>query len=255
MDIRKTHQLLAGVKSGKIPVADAMLALKGMPYEDIGFAKLDTHRHLRCGFPEVVFCQGKTLRQITVIFEKLSAHTDRVMATKADPAHYRAIRKIMKNAVYHEEARIVTLGKPPKRRSGSPILIVSAGTSDIPVAEEAAVTAEYFGGKTEKVFDAGVAGIHRLFKHKHRLDAAEVIVVVAGMEGALASIVGGLVDVPVIGVPTSVGYGSSFKGLAALLAMLNTCAPGVCVMNIDNGFGAGYFAAMLIRRRSKNSFV
>ncbi|MBF0252571.1 MAG: nickel pincer cofactor biosynthesis protein LarB [Candidatus Omnitrophica bacterium] len=247
MDAKKIKQLLNDVKTGKVAIDEAVKTFKMLPFEEMGFAKVDTHRELRCGFPEVVFCKGKTIEQITEIMKKLSAHCDCVMATKAEKNVYLAVKKLNKNAIYHEQAKIITLGKKKKESLKKSILVISAGTSDIPVAEEAAVTAESFGFGVEKLYDAGVAGIHRLFKHKQKLDEAKVIIVVAGMEGALASIVGGLVDKPVIAVPTSVGYGASFNGLAALLSMLNCCAPGVAVMNIDNGFGAGYFAGMLSR--------
>ncbi|MCF7907338.1 MAG: nickel pincer cofactor biosynthesis protein LarB [Candidatus Omnitrophica bacterium] len=248
MDTKRLKKLLQDIKSGKKNVASAMRALKSLPFEDLGFAKVDTHRDLRCGFSEVVFCQGKTLNQVTTIVKKLSLVNSCVLATKADKKVYRAIKRIRKNAVYYEQAKIVVIGKNKKLKSEKTILVVSAGTSDIPVAEEAAVTAMVLGNKVQKVYDVGVAGVHRLLKHKQKLFKASVIIVVAGMEGALASIVGGLVDKPVIAVPTSVGYGASFKGLSALLTMLNCCAPGITVVNIDNGFGAGYAASIINRQ-------
>lgn len=248
MDSKKIKMLLNDVKAGRIDVCQAMNALRALPFKDLKFAKLDTHRDLRCGLGEVIFCEGKTLRQITEIAEKLSAGHRLIMATRASREVYQAIKKVKKEAVYYQTARIVVIGRRKKRKSKKPILVISAGTSDIPVAEEASVTAEVMGDAVKRRYDIGVAGIHRLFEHIDELFNARVIIVVAGMEGALASIVGGLVDKPVIAVPTSVGYGASFDGLAALLAMLNCCAPGVTVVNIDNGFGAGYFASMICKR-------
>lgn len=245
MDVEKIKELLENVRAGKTGVAEALESLKSLPYEDLGFAKIDTHRDLRRGFPEVVFCQGKTLEQITKIVERLLAGDGSVMATRASKEVYEAIRNLRADAVYYETAGIVLVGKRKKKTTTKTILVVSAGTSDLPVSEEVAVTAEAMGNTVERLYDVGVAGVHRLFGNKERLFQANVIVVVAGMEGALASIVGGLVDKPVIAVPTSVGYGASFGGLAALLTMLNCCSPGVVVVNIDNGFGAGYFASII----------
>ena len=245
MDAEKIKRLLQDVKKGKTDVERAFEELKVLPYEDMGFAKIDTHRSLRKGFPEVVFCEGKSLQQITDIFRKRK-NRGLVMGTRACRKTYNAVKKVRKDAVYSEKARIVFAGRK-RPLSGKKILITSAGTADIPVAEEAAVTAEMIGNPVERVYDIGVAGIHRVFKNHEKLVSANVLVVVAGMDGALASIVGGLVSRPVIAVPTSVGYGSSFKGLAPLLTMLNSCAPGVAVMNIDNGFGAGYMASLINR--------
>ncbi|MFC1631329.1 nickel pincer cofactor biosynthesis protein LarB [Candidatus Omnitrophota bacterium] len=245
MNSKKINALLDDVRTGKLDVSKAMHVLRTLPFEDLGFAKLDTHRELRCGSPEVIFCKGKTINQITKITKRLLATTGWVIATKASKQIYRAIKQIKKDAVYYETAKIVSVGRTKQKESKKRILIISAGTADIPVAEEAAVTAELLGNSVERTYDIGVAGIHRLFKHLPKLAQANVIIVVAGMEGALASIVGGLVDKPVIAVPTSIGYGASFDGLAALLSMLNCCAPGVTVVNIDNGFGAGYFASMI----------
>ncbi|MFC1698583.1 nickel pincer cofactor biosynthesis protein LarB [Candidatus Omnitrophota bacterium] len=247
MNSKKINALLNGVRNGKLDVSKAMNVLRTLPFEDLGFAKLDTHRELRCGVPEVIFCKGKTIDQITKIAKRLLATTGWAIATKASKQIYQAIKKIKKNAVYYETAKIVAVGRSKQKNSKKRILIISAGTADIPVAEEAAVTAELLGNSVERTYDIGVAGIHRLFKYLPNLVKANVIIVVAGMEGALASIVGGLVDKPVIAVPTSIGYGASFDGLAALLSMLNCCAPGVTVVNIDNGFGAGYFASMINR--------
>ena len=248
MEREKIKKLLEDVKTGKIGVSDALRVLKSLPYDDFGFAKIDTHRDLRKGFPEVIFCKGKTLEQITKIVERLSSRNEFIMATKADREIYESIRNIREDAIYYETAGIVSIGQRERKKTTKTVLIVSAGTSDMPIAEEAAVTAEILGNAVERLYDVGVAGVHRLFYNKEKLFNSNVIVVVAGMEGALASLVGGLVDKPVIAVPTSVGYGASFEGLAALLTMLNSCAPGVVVVNIDNGFGAGYAASVINRK-------
>ena len=245
MDREKIAELLEKVKTGEIEVTEALRTLKSLPYEDLGFAKIDTHRDLRKGFPEVVLCTGKTLEQITKIVDRLSAGSELIMATKASQEVYEAIRNIRPDAVYHEKAQIVLIGQKKERTTRKTIMVVSAGTSDLPIAEEAAITAEAMGNPVERLYDVGVAGVHRFLDNKEKLFQANVIVVVAGMEGALASVVGGLVDKPVVAVPTSVGYGASFDGLAALLTMLNCCAPGVVVVNIDNGFGAGYVASVI----------
>ena len=245
MDREKIKELLENVRAGKTEVAEALGILKSLPYEDLGFAKIDTHRGLRTGFPEVILCKGKTLEQITKIVERHSSENEFTMATKANKEVYEAIRKVRPAAIYHEKAGIVLIGKIKRKTTRKIILTVSAGTADQPVVEEAAVTAEAMGNTVERLYDVGVAGAHRLFDNKEKLFQANVIIVVAGMEGALASIVGGLVDKPVVAVPTSIGYGASFNGLAALLTMLNCCAPGVAVVNIDNGFGAGYLASVI----------
>lgn len=245
MDREKVKELLENVKAGKIEIAEALRILKSLPYEDLGFANIDTHRDLRKGFPEVVLCKGKTLEQITKIVERLLAGSELIMATKASKEVYEAIRNVRADAIYYETAGIVQIGQRREKKTKKTILVVSAGTADLPIAEEAAVTAEAMGNTVERLYDVGVAGIHRFFDNKEKLFHANVIIVVAGMEGALASIVGGLVDKPIVAVPTSVGYGASFDGLAALLTMLNCCAPGVVVVNIDNGFGAGYFASVI----------
>lgn len=247
---RLLHQILSQVRDGKLSVEEAAAGLKDLPYEDLEFAKIDHHRPLRTGFPEVVFCQGKENHQIAEIVKRLSEKNHTILATRATAEAFDAVRLLLPHAVYHTAARIILVRDPqmetvPKNEGGKHILIVSAGTADIPVAEEAAVTAESMGSVVERVYDVGVAGIHRLLDQKEKLHAANVVIVVAGMEGALASVVGGLVDKPVIAVPTSIGYGASFQGLAALLSMLNTCAEGVAVVNIDNGFGAGYFAHLI----------
>ena len=245
MDREKIKELLENVKAGEIEVADALRILKSLPYEDLGFAKIDTHRDLRKGFPEVILCKGKTLEQITKTVEGLSSGNKLIMATKANKEVYKAVRNIRTDAIYYETAGIVLIGQRKGETTKKTILVVSAGMADLPIAEEAAVTAEAQQNPVERLYDVGVAGVHRLFDNKEKLFHANVIIVVAGMEGALASIVGGLVDKPVVAVPTSVGYGASFDGLAALLTMLNCCAPVVVVVNIDNGFGAGYFASVI----------
>ena len=242
--------ILDAVRSGDMAVDEAVSKLRNLPYEDLGYAKIDHHRSLRTGFPEAVFCQGKRAEQVVEIVKRLSERNPIVLATRADKDTYEAVHREIPHAEYHEAARIIVVRSPesaPKEHSEEEkyILVVSAGTADIPVAEEAAVTAEAMGSKVERVYDIGVAGLHRLLDQKGKLDKANVIIVVAGMEGALASVVGGLVDKPVVAVPTSIGYGASFQGLAALLSMLNTCAEGVAVVNIDNGFGAGYFAHLI----------
>jgi NCAIR mutase (PurE)-related protein len=245
MDSDRIRDLLEQVRSGKLNVEDAFSRLKDLPYEDLGFARLDTHRTLRKGYPEVIFCPGKTTEQIAAIFERMSRHEGRVMAARASAEVADAVTKKFPQAVYHPSARIVTLGEPMALTGKGTVLVISAGTADIPVADEAAVTAETLGSKVERLFDVGVAGIHRLLDRRETLFAANVLVVVAGMDGALPSVVGGLVSRPVVAVPTSIGYGASFGGLAALLTMLNSCAPGVTVVNIDNGFGAGYSAHLM----------
>ncbi|MEE8637819.1 MAG: nickel pincer cofactor biosynthesis protein LarB [Candidatus Margulisiibacteriota bacterium] len=247
MDIRN---LLKQLKNKEISVEEAYAQLKNLPYEDLGFAKIDHHRSLRKGFPEVIYCQGKTPEQISKIALRISQNKHDVLATRADRKAYQAIKKVLKKAKYHETAKIVAVQKEPIV-SGSLISIITAGTADLPVAEEATVTAEFLGNKVEKFYDVGVAGIHRLLKNIKKIQAAKVMIVVAGMEGALPSVIGGLVDKPVIAVPTSVGYGSSFEGLAALLTMLNSCAPGVAVVNIDNGFGAAVMAHTILRSSEK----
>jgi len=245
LDREKIRKLLEAVKAGEFDIDDALRILRSLPYEDLGFAKIDTHRDLRKGFPEVILCKGKTLEQIARIVERLSPQNEFVMATKANREVYEAIKKVEKDAVYHETAGIVLIGQREGETSKKTILVVTAGTADLPTAEEVAITAEAMGNTVERLYDVGVAGVHRLFDNKEKLFNANVIVVVAGMDGVLASIVGGLVDKPVVAVPTSVGYGASFDGLAALLTMLNCCAPGVAVVNIDNGFGAGYLASII----------
>jgi len=249
MTERTLRRLLAKVRAGAIPLAEAVERLRGPAFEELGFAKVDHHRELRTGFPEVVYCEGKTVEHIIKILRQISRRHRLALATRASPEVYAAIARQFPQASYNEKARIILVGKPaPPARAARPVIVVSAGTADIPVAEEAAVTAEAMGRRVERIYDVGVAGLHRLLEHRKSLLGASAIIVVAGMEGALASVVGGLVEAPVIAVPTSVGYGASFQGLAALLTMLNSCAAGVAVVNIDNGFGAGYFAALITAR-------
>jgi NCAIR mutase (PurE)-related protein len=244
------RKLLEGVRNGSVSVARALEKLSTPPIEHLGFATIDHHRELRQGFPEVILSAGKTPSQVAAIARRIADRGSVLLATRADRHHFQAIRKAVRSARYNETARLVTANEARIVPSGrGTILVVTAGTSDIPVAEEAAETARIMGNRIEKVFDVGVAGIHRLFAHADLLHSASVVIVVAGMEGALASVVGGLVDVPVIAVPTSVGYGASFAGLAPLLGMLNSCAAGVTVVNIDNGFGAGFAAAVINRMR------
>jgi NCAIR mutase (PurE)-related protein len=242
------RHLLDEVKSGNIDVNEALDQLKFMPYEDIGFAKLDHHRSLRRGFAEVILCKGKTAEQVVGIAKRMAASTGTTLATKAGPDIFDAVRQVAPDARYHQLAGLIVIGDPPPVVAEGYILVVTAGTGDIPVAEEAAVTAETMGSRVERAYDVGVAGLHRLLDCKDKLLGANVVLAVAGMEGALASVVSGMVDAPVIAVPTSVGYGASFHGLAALLGMLNTCSPGVAVVNIDNGFGAGYMAGLINQR-------
>lgn len=252
MDIQILKALLNDVKSGNISVDDALEQLRKLPFEDIGFAKIDSHRHIRCGFPEVIFCQGKTIDQTVKIAQRILDDGNNLLATRASKDIYEAIKKIDPSAQYNELARAITAVKREiEILSEGVILVTSAGTADLPVAEEAVVTAEMMGNRVERLYDVGVAGLHRLLGNKEKLFSANVIIVVAGMEGALASVIGGLVDKPVIAVPTSVGYGASFHGLSALLTMLNSCASGVSVVNIDNGFGAGYCASLINRLTNK----
>jgi len=241
------REILEAFRDGKLGTEEALKRLTEFHYLDLGCAKLDTHRESRVGYPEVIYCPGKTARQVATIIKAMLKRGSNVLATKASEDQYEAVRKLSKAAVFNPLAKTISIRKKQIDSPQSYIAIVTAGTSDLPVAEEAAVTAEFFGNRVERVIDVGVAGIHRLFDNMAVIRGARVIVVVAGMEGALPSIVGGLVDKPVIAVPTSVGYGASFQGLAALLTMLNSCASGVCVVNIDNGFGAGYMASMINR--------
>ncbi|TGE34806.1 nickel pincer cofactor biosynthesis protein LarB [Desulfosporosinus fructosivorans] len=245
MNEKSLRDLLIGIKHHEISVDAGLDKLKDLPFEDLGFAKIDHHRQLRQGFPEVIYSAGKTTEQIVTIVEKLAERADNnILATRANHDVYEAVAARIPNVEYYDLARLIVIRRGEQEKRGH-ILVLSAGTSDLPVAEEAAITAEVMGNRVERLYDTGVAGIHRLLSQKDKLYAARVIIVVAGMEGALASVVGGLVDKPVIAVPTSVGYGASFGGLAALLAMLNSCASGLSVVNIDNGFGAGYQASLI----------
>ncbi len=245
MNKKEIEKILQQFKSGQIKIEGALEKLKHFPYDDLGFAKIDNQRHLRKGFPEVIFCQGKSLEQIAKIAKRIKETGGRVIATRANFEIYQEIKKIVPEIMYFKEAKIVAERVEEKSSSDKYILIVSGGTADIPVAEEAGVIAELMGNRVERLYDVGVAGIHRLLNNSKILTAANVLIVVAGMEGALPSVVGGLVDKPIIALPTSVGYGANFKGLSALLTMLNSCAPGIAVVNVDNGFGAGYIASLI----------
>ncbi len=248
MEQDSLRALLEDIRQGQISVDQALDHLKHLPFESIdGFANLDHHRALRTGFPEVIFAQGKTPEQVAEIFSRLMDHNPQVLATRVSQEMYLQIRDRLPDAIYHPAAHVLYIDRNVEREKQAGILILSAGTSDIPIAEEAAITAELMGNKVERVYDVGVSGLHRLLDRLPNLQKAHVIVVVAGMEGALPSVVGGLVEVPIVAVPTSIGYGASFQGLAALLGMLNSCANGVAVVNIDNGFGAGSLAAKINR--------
>jgi NCAIR mutase (PurE)-related protein len=243
--ITEATQLLEKFRAGGVGRDKVLQAFQAAPIADLGFAQVDTHRALRKGFPEVIFGGGKTPEHVAKIAAKLLEHGQNVLATRVSPEHARAVKKKFKRAVYHEMARCITIEKKPLPKRPGTIAVACAGTSDLPVAEEAAITAEIMGNRVERVCDVGVAGVHRLLSRIETIRSANVIIVVAGMEGALPSVVAGLVSKPVIAVPTSVGYGASFGGLAALLGMLNSCGSGVTVVNIDNGFGAGYAAAQI----------
>jgi NCAIR mutase (PurE)-related protein len=248
MNLRKLEELLKKVKSGKTSIDEAIAQLKFLPFEDLGYARIDHHRSLRKGFPEVIWGEGKNSGQILSIMKELRRKDQNILVTRLDEQKDRAIQKIFPKSQYHPTSKVLTyLTHPVKPEGKGTILVITAGTTDIPVAEEAAITAQMMGNRVETIYDAGVAGIHRLLSERAKLQAARVLIVIAGMEGALPSVVGGLVDRPVIAVPTSVGYGTSFGGIAALLTMLNSCASGVAVVNIDNGFGAGYVASLINR--------
>ncbi len=254
MERQTMRRLLQKVRQGAMGVEQALESLRREPVDDIGFAALDLHRALRRGFPEVVYGPGKTTEQIVRIVDRLHLAGQTALVTRVGPEVFSAVERSHPRVVYHEAARLVSLtprGRRPSRKPG--IVVISAGTSDIPVAEEAAVTAELMGNLVERIYDVGVAGLHRLMAHRKAILGARVIVAVAGMEGALPSVVGGLTSCPVIGVPTSVGYGAGTGGVAALLAMLNSCASGLTVVNIDNGFGAGCAAALMNRTRSRKA--
>lgn len=242
MDRDQIEQLLRNIAAGNVTPEEGVQRLRFLPYEDIGFARIDHHRALRQGIPEVIYCEGKTVEQVRHIAERILERQSDLLATRVSPAAAQALLTLEPRAEYNDLARTVAVRQTERPATTGVILVVSAGTSDLPVAEEAVVTARALGSTVQTVYDVGVAGLHRLLDTQAQLMAARVIVVVAGMEGALASVVGGLVDKPVIAVPTSVGYGANFQGLAPLLAMLNSCASGIAVVNIDNGFGAGYMA-------------
>lgn len=245
MTRNEIENLLKEIKDGKISVEDALEVLQNFPYTDLGFARIDHHREMRTGYPEIVYCSGKTAEQVAGIFKVMSVRENNVIGTRADEKMYESVKNILPEAVYYKDARIISIRKSKISPPGSRIAVITAGTSDIPVAEEAAVTAELLGNNVLRIYDAGVAGIHRLVDKLPEIRNCRVIIVIAGMEGALASVVGGLVDKPVIAVPTSVGYGANFGGISALLAMLTSCSTGVTVVNIDNGFGAGFSASMI----------
>lgn len=241
-------ELLEQVKAGKVATTDAAAHLAKLPYEDAGFAKIDHHRSLRIGLPEVIYAAGKTPSQVAEIFARMAAAGGDVIATRASAEAFAAVQTLVPMAHYHDVARVIGLRRSETETSG-PVAVVCAGTSDLPVAEEAAVTAEYLGLEVDRIVDVGVAGLHRVLSQRDTLQRARAVIVCAGMEGALPSVVGGLVAAPVIAVPTSVGYGAAFGGVAALLGMLNSCSPNVSVVNIDNGFGAAYVAAMIARQK------
>ena len=248
MDSEATRKLLTRVKKGTLSVAAAIKRLRHMPYEPLGFAAIDHHRALRQGHPEVIFCEGKRPEQVLAIIRRMVAAGNPVLATRATPRLFQTVKRMERRAVYHDPARAITIQKrtrPDRPRRSKPaggVLIITAGTSDIPVAEEAKVTLEFLGDRVETIYDVGVAGLHRLLDHRSRIEAARVLIVAAGMDGVLPSVIGGWVDKPIVAVPTRIGYGASFGGIAALLTMLNSCAAGVAVVNIDNGFGAAVLA-------------
>jgi pyridinium-3,5-biscarboxylic acid mononucleotide synthase len=254
MDKDSLRNLLERLQAGAVNVDSVLDRLKSLPFEDLGFAKIDSHRCLRTGVPEVIFCEGKTIAQIQGIVQRISRDHHNILATRASGEVAMAIHDVVADCSYYELARMIVIKPAPVEQVGN-IAVVSAGTSDLPVAEEAAITAEVLGSQVRRIYDVGVAGIHRLLHACDDLFQANVAVVVAGMEGALASVVGGLVSCPVIGVPTSIGYGASFGGLAALLSMLNSCASGVSVVNIDNGFGAGYQASLINKLAVRDAYA
>lgn len=247
MEKENLIKILDDFKGNKINIEKALKKLKCLPFEDLGFAKVDHHRALRSGFPETVFCQGKTISQIIKIFKSLEKNNNNILLTRANEKIFRKLKKLNKRLEYNKAARTIILENKKTGKKGN-VLIMCAGTADIPVAEEAAVTAEITGSNVERVYDVGVAGIHRLLANKEKIFNANCIIAIAGMEGALASVIGGLASCPVIAVPTSIGYGASLNGLAPLLTMLNSCSPNVAVVNINNGFGAGYIASLINKR-------
>jgi len=246
VDRHRLHRLLEEVRDGRTTVDGALGQLSRMPYDDLDFARIDTHRALRKGFPEVVLCQWKTPQQTAEILARMVSHHDRVLATRASHETFEHVRQRLPQARYEEAARIITIGEPPPIVGTRPVVVATGGTSDLPVAEEAAVTARWTGCAVERLYDVGVAGLHRTLLHLDLLEQARVVIAVAGMEGALPTVLAGLLSCPVVAVPTNIGYGAHFSGLAPLLTMLNTCASGVAVVNIDNGFGAAMFAATIV---------
>lgn len=247
MDQKKLENLLKEIKEGKRSIPDAMEELRSFSFRDLGYAKLDFHRELRRGYPEIVYASGKTVEQLQGIVKAMLESDTNIIITRAEEEKYEAVRSLVPDAVYYKEARIISISRKVPDIPETYISVITAGTSDIPVAEEAAVTAELLGNRIKRMYDVGVAGIHRLTAGLEEIRKSRVVIVIAGMEGALASIVAGLVDIPVVAVPTSVGYGANLQGISALLAMLTSCSGGVAVVNIDNGFGAGYYASMINR--------
>jgi pyridinium-3,5-biscarboxylic acid mononucleotide synthase len=245
MNAKEVEKLLTDVKNGETSIEKALEILKNFPYTDLGFARIDNHREMRTGYPEIIYCAGKSVEQVREIFRVMSLNESNVIGTRANDEMYQAVLNVSSEAVYFPVARIISLQKKKPKVPETRIAIITAGTSDMPVAEEAAITAELLGNNVLRIYDAGVAGIHRLVDKLPEIRNCRVIIVIAGMEGALASVVGGLVDKPVIAVPTSIGYGANFGGISALLAMLTSCSTGVTVVNIDNGFGAGFAASMI----------
>lgn len=245
--------LLNDIKNGNVEPDEAFETLKDLPFQDLGYANIDHHRQIRTGYPEVIYCEGKSIEHIVGIVTAMLEKEVNILLTRTSELIYEAVKNLHDDIVYSAQARIIIFKKTPFKVSKSKVLIATGGTSDIAVAEEAALTAEVLGTQVVRLYDVGVAGIHRLLSRRHILDDASVIIAVAGMEGALPSVIGGLVDAPVIAVPTSVGYGAHFDGLASLLAMLNSCASGIGVVNIDNGFGAGYLASSIIRQIERDT--
>lgn len=245
MNKEEIKKLLESVKNNEIEIDNAMNIIEDLPYKELGFAKIDNHREIRVGYPEVIYCAGKTTEQVVKIIEFMLTKNNNILATRATKEMYEEIKKICPEANYNELGRTITVRKKEEALTESYIAVIAAGTSDLPVVEEAVETAKILGNRVERIVDVGVAGIHRLFDRIDVIRGAKVVIVIAGMEGALASVIGGLVDKPIIAVPTSVGYGANFGGLSALLSMLNSCASGVSVVNIDNGFGAAYNASMI----------
>ena len=247
MDSEELKILLRGIKSGSITVDEGINKLKDLPFKDLGFAKIDNHREIRVGYPEVIYCEGKTVEQVKKIVECMLETGNNILGTRASSAMYLAVKKICIDAEYNDMAKTIVVKRKKTKIPDTYIAVVTGGTSDMSVAEEAVITADVLGNRVERIYDVGVAGIHRLFNSIDLIRGARVVIVIAGMEGALASVVGGLVDKPIIAVPTSIGYGANFGGISALLSMLNSCASGVSVVNIDNGFGAAYVASIINR--------